>query len=300
MNRRGHALPSFGAQDVAAIQSAAVFGVPLPQQPALQLIYDTAPIGLAFLSPDCRYLQLNQRLTEICGISVEDHLRRSVRDCVPALADAVQGIVGSIMRTGDPVAGIEVASQRADKTEDRWWVTYWHPVRDRKGEIIGVYVAAEEVTERKRAEAVLAANDKALRESELRFRELADNISQFASTTDASGWIYWYNRRWHDYTGTTLEDMQGWGWQTVHHPEHVHRVVERIRRSFETGAPWEDTFPLRGKDGTYRWFLSRAMPIRNEAGDVVRWFGTDKDVTEQIEAENALRVSVERQTATKV
>jgi PAS domain-containing protein len=65
--------------------------VPLPQQLALQLIYDTAPIGLAFLSPDCRNLQVNQRLTEICGISVEDHLGRSVRDCVTALAEVVEG-----------------------------------------------------------------------------------------------------------------------------------------------------------------------------------------------------------------
>ena len=281
-----------------AVKLSRIFNRSLVQQPALQLIYDTAPIGLAVLSPDCRYLQLNQRLTEICGISVEDHLGRSVRDCVPALADAVEGIVRSIMNTGEPVSGIEVASQRADKIEDRSWVTYWHPLRDPTGEIIGVNVAAEEITERKRAEAVLAANDKALRESELRFRELADNISQFAWTADASGWIYWYNKRWHDYTGTTLEDMEGWDWQKVHHPEHVDRVVERIRRSFETGAPWEDTFPLRHKDGTYRWFLSRALPIRNEAGDVVRWFGTNTDVTEQIEAENALQVSVERQTAT--
>ena len=281
-----------------AVKLSRIFNRSLLRQPALQLIYDTAPIGLAVLSLDCRYLQLNQRLTEICGISVEDHLGRSVRDCVPALADAVEGIVRSIMSTGEPVAGIEVTSQRADKTEERWWVTYWHPLRDRKGEIVGVNVAAEEVTERKRAEAVLAANDKALRESELRFRELADNISQFAWTADASGWIYWYNKRWHDYTGTTLEDMQGWDWQKVHHPEHVDRVVERIRRCFETGTPWEDTFPLRGKDGNYRWFLSRALPIRNEAGDVVRWFGTNTDVSEQIEAENALRVSVERQTAT--
>src|SRR5882762_11354003 len=98
-------------------------GLARAQAPELQLIYDTAPIGLAFLSPDCRYLQINQRLTEICGISVEDHLGRSVRDCVPALADAVEGIVRSIISTGEPVAGIEVASQRADKTEDRWWVT---------------------------------------------------------------------------------------------------------------------------------------------------------------------------------
>jgi PAS domain S-box-containing protein len=269
-----------------------------PQQPALQLIYDTAPIGLAFLSPDCRYLQINQRLTEICGISVEDHLGRSVRDCVPALADAVEDIVRSIMRTGEPVTGIEVAGQRADQVEERSWVTYWHPLRNAAGNIVGVNVAAEEITERKRAEAVLAANDQALRESELRVRELADNISQFAWTADANGWIYWYNKRWHDYTGTTLEDMEGGGWQKVHHPEHVDRVVRRIRQSFETGTPWEDTFPLRSKDGNYRWFLSRALPIRNQAGDVIRWFGTNTDVTEQIEAENALRVSVERQTAT--
>jgi PAS domain-containing protein len=75
--------------------------------------------------------------------------------------------------------------------------------------------------------------EKALRESEARFRELADNISQFAWTADQSGWIYWYNKRWHDYTGTTLKEMEGWGWQKVHHPDHVDRVVERIRQSFE-------------------------------------------------------------------
>src|SRR5262245_59905428 len=105
-------------------------------------------------------------------------------------------------------------------------------------------------------------------------RELADNISQFAWTADQSGWIYWYNKRWHDYTGTTLEEMQGWGWQKVHHPDHVDRVVARIRKSFEDGSAWEDTFPLRGRDGSYRWFLSRALPIRDDAGNVIRWFGT--------------------------
>jgi len=97
----------------------------------LQLIYDTAPIGLAFLSPDCRYVHINQRLTEICGISIDDHIGRSVRECVPALADSVEAIVRSIMRTGEPVIGVEVAGQRPDQNEHRTWITYWHPLRAR-------------------------------------------------------------------------------------------------------------------------------------------------------------------------
>jgi PAS domain S-box-containing protein len=136
---------------------------PFPHQPALQLIYDTAPIGLACLSPDCRYLQINQRLTEICGISVEDHLGRSVRDCVPGLADSVEDIVRSIMETGTPVTGIEVAGQSADQAGERFWITYWHPLRSPSGEIIGINVAAEEITERKRAEAALKASEQELR-----------------------------------------------------------------------------------------------------------------------------------------
>jgi PAS domain S-box-containing protein len=144
----------------AAMKSSVVL---FPQQPALQLIYDTAPIGLACLSPDCRYLQINQRLTEICGISVEDHLGRSVRDCVPALAGAVEDIVRSIMETGQPVTGIEVTGQRADQPDERFWITYWHPLRSPSGEIVGINVAAEEITERKRAEAALQASERATR-----------------------------------------------------------------------------------------------------------------------------------------
>ena len=152
------------------------------RQPTLQLIYDTAPIGLAFLSPDCRYLQINQRLTDICGISVEDHIGRYVRDCVPALADAVEGIVQSIMRTGDPVTGIEVAGQRADRTDERFWVTYWHPHRNADGEIVGVNVSAEEITERKRAEVALNASEREVR----RARDTAEAALQNLRETQNS------------------------------------------------------------------------------------------------------------------
>jgi PAS domain S-box-containing protein len=124
-----------------------------------------------------------------------------------------------------------------------------------------------------------------LHESEARFRALADNIAQLAWMTDATGWIFWYNQRWFDYTGTTLEEMQGWGWQQVHHPEHVDRVVAKFRRCIERGEAWEDTFPLRGTDGSYRWFLSRAVPVRDDRGNVLRWCGTNTDITDRLTAE---------------
>src|SRR5215470_853725 len=102
--------------------------------PELQLIYETAPVGLAFLSLDCRYVQINKRLTDICGISVADHIGRSVRDTVPALADQVEQLVKTIARTGEPITGIEVRGQRADKSNaDHVWITNWHPLKTPEG-----------------------------------------------------------------------------------------------------------------------------------------------------------------------
>jgi len=152
------------------------------------------------------------------------------------------------------------------------------PLHDTNGRVRGAVKVAQDETERRKTE-------DALRRSEENFRTLANSIPQLAWMANADGWIFWYNDRWFAYTGTTLEQMEGWGWRKVHHPEHVDGVVERITRAWQTGEPWEDTFPLRGKDGKYRWFLSRALPIRDNEGHVVRWFGTNTDVTEQREAE---------------
>ena len=150
-----------------------------------------------------------------------------------------------------------------------------------------VLVEGVDITERKRAE-------EDLRESEERFRSMADNISQLAWMADASGWIFWYNRRWFDFTGTTLEEMQGWGWQAVHHPDFVEPVTKHFKESVAAGEEWEDTFPLRSKTGEYCWFLSRAQPIRDADGNIVRWFGTNTDITFTKQAELQLRESEER------
>ena len=140
---------------------------------------------------------------------------------------------------------------------------------------------------RSKMERIRTAED--LRQSEEKFRDLANSISQLAWMTDAEGYIFWYNKRWFDYTGTTLEKMQGWGWQSVHHPEYVERVTEKFKRHIASGEIWEDTFPLLSKDGEYRWFLSRALPIRDESGRIIRWFGTNTDIEDVRRAEESLK-----------
>lgn len=124
-----------------------------------------------------------------------------------------------------------------------------------------------------------------------RLADLAGNMSQHAWIADERGAITWFNQRWFDYTGTTNDDVIGWGWTRVHHPDHVKRVVAKWQKAWGSGDAWEDTFPLRGIDGTYRWFLAHARPIRDTRGHVVRWFGTHTDITEQREIQTALETA---------
>ena len=140
----------------------------------------------------------------------------------------------------------------------------------------------------------------ALDQSERQFRTLADNMSQLAWIADPGGKIHWYNARWYSYTGTSFEAMMALGWRSLHHPDHRERVEARMQRCFATGSVWEDTFPLRGQDGLYRWFLCRALPIRDAQGNITYWLGTSTDITAQVKAEDALRElneSLERRVA---
>lgn len=164
----------------------------------------------------------------------------------------------------------------------RYWDVVVSPVVDDGGIITALLAVSRDITNQKTIEQTLI-------ESEQRFRALANNIAQFAWMCDATGYLFWYNSRWFEYTGTTIEQMAGWGWKAVHHPDHVDRVVRRFTESLENGEAWEDLFPLRAADGSYRWFLSRAMPVRDANGQIALWCGTNTDVTEQRNQNQRLR-----------
>ena len=148
----------------------------------LRLLYENAPIGLAFLSPDCRYQQINRHLTEICGISIADHIGQSVRDTVPQVAEQVEYLVQTILRTGEPITGVPVNGQRPDGSNARRiWNTYWHPLKAADGSVLGINVAAEEVTEQKEAEAALRIVNDTL---EARTVELTKSLEELRNAQD--------------------------------------------------------------------------------------------------------------------
>ena len=137
------------------------------------------------------------------------------------------------------------------------------------------------------SEELQIANE-ALADSEERFRTMANAIPQLAWIARADGYIYWYNERWYAYTGTTPEQMEGWGWESVHDPAVLPKVLKQWKVSIATGKPFDMEFPLRGSDGIFRQFLTRAIPLKDANEQVVQWFGTNTDITERKRTEEKL------------
>ena len=169
----------------------------------------------------------------------------------------------------------------------KWIIARGEAVRDEEGRVTALRGTVQDITER------LGAEEK-LRQSEERFRTMANSIPQLAWIAHADGFIYWYNQRWYEYTGTTPEQMEGWGWQCVHDPLVLPKVLEQWQASIATGQPFDMDFPLRGADGRFRPFLTRILPLKDAEGHVVQWFGTNTDITERLDAEQRLRKSEER------
>ena len=169
----------------------------------------------------------------------------------------------------------------------RWLLTRGRPSRDNDGRAARLVGIALDITGRKKAE-------EAVSQSEGQFQTLANAIPQLCWMANADGWLFWYNQRWYDYTGTTPQQMEGWGWQSVHDPGTRAEVLDRWESSIATGDPFDMVFPLRSADGVFRPFLTRIMPVRDRHGKVSRWFGTNTDISEQRKIEDALRLGEER------
>ncbi len=137
----------------------------------------------------------------------------------------------------------------------------------------------------------LLSSDKPVQPSDADFRLLADNIPALCWIARGDGYIYWYNRRWHDYCGSTPKSMEGWGWQSVHDPLELSKVLEKWKRSIANGHAFEMVFPLRGADGIFRQFLTRIVPVLGKNNEIVRWIGTNSEYESGLSAKEALLVS---------
>ena len=157
------------------------------------------------------------------------------------------------------------------------------PVCDEMGTVVGASKIARNAGPYLKQQAELL-------QSKARFETMANNIAPLCWMANPDGHLFWYNQRWYDYTGTTFAQMDGWGWEMVQHPDHLPRVKAGWLAKLASGEEWEDTFPLRGKNGEWRWYLSLAKPIRGDDGEIIRWFGTNTDITEQRDQAEQIRL----------
>ncbi|WP_053223113.1 PAS domain S-box protein [Roseivirga seohaensis] len=245
-----------------------------------------SPIAMCiFRGPNYEVEIANDLMLSLWGKSEKEVLKKPIFEGLPeAKGQGLEKLLDQVYTTGKKFTAIErpVDLPRNGKMQTIFINFVYDALRESDGSISGIVAIASDVTDQ-----VLAR--KTIEESEKRFRTLADNMHQLVWMADAKGWIYWYNQRWYDYTGSTFEEMQGWGWQKVHHPDHVDRVTQKIQHSWDTGEIWEDTFPLRAKNGEYNWFLSRALPIHDEKGNITHWLGSNTDITSQKIAEEQIQ-----------
>lgn len=227
---------------------------------------------------DYRFLEVNDAFERQTGL--HDAVGKRMRELAPDHEEYWFEIYGKIALTGKAQHFMNEASAL-----NRWYDVYAYRVGE--PELRRVAIIFNDFSDYKRAE-------EALQRSEKQFRNLANAIPQLSWMATADGWIFWYNDRWYEYTGTSPEAMEGWGWQTVHDPDALPQVLERWKLSIATGNPFDMVFPIRGADGVFRPFLTRIMPIKDEDGRVVRWFGTNTDISEQKKIEAELRNNEER------
>ncbi|MGQ9424489.1 hybrid sensor histidine kinase/response regulator [Gilvimarinus sp. F26214L] len=253
----------------------------------LRMLADDAPVILWLTNSDASTVFLSRGWFDYTGQNEESALGMGWLAAVhPADLERCKELFFGAYQTREAFQ-FDYRARRADG-EYRWVLDKGRPrFGSQHGEFLGFIGCVIDVDERRHME-------DSLRESEGLFRTLADNMSQLSWMADPHGWVFWFNRRWQEYTGVSTEDAQGWGWTELIHPQHRDRVVRRMQQCWESGEEWEDIYLLRRRDEQYRWFLSRAQPIRDLRGRITRWLGTHTDITEQRVVEETLKQADQR------
>jgi len=246
-----------------------------------QVLYNSfmkAPGGIAILKGNTHIYEFaNDTYEVLVGKSII--IGKTVHEHFPEIEQ--QGFIqmlNNVFITGEPFINNEIPialNKKGDGALEKLFLNLVvQPLKDENGNTERILAHVLDVTESVDARKQIEA-------SENQFRTFADSIQSLAWIANADGWIYWYNQQWYDYTGTTFEEMQGWGWEKVQHPEHVDRIVAFAKEAWTKDEAFELTFPLRRHDGEYRWFLTRAYPLKDANRNIERWIGINTDITEQ-------------------
>jgi PAS domain S-box-containing protein len=249
-----------------------------------RLFMDHSPTIAWMKDEQGRHVYLSKNYEERLAVRLEDWHGKTDAELWPASTAEEFGMNDLAVLAADHP--IEVIEETLNPDGSRCcWLSSKFPFRDTAGNRFVAGIALD-ITERRRAE-------EALRESERRFRALAEALPQIVWTADAEGRVEWFNQRWYDYTGEPLGIGEGWSWDKVTHPDDMARTLKNWQEARQRGDLFQNEIRVRRHDGRYRWFLVRAWPLRNADGNAVRWFGTNTDIHDMKAAESALRQSRE-------
>jgi PAS domain S-box-containing protein len=246
----------------------------------LRIVIDTIPAMAWSVLPDGAVDFLNQRWLDYAGVSLEQYIEAPTRAIHPEDIPRVLEKWGAVMAAGEPYED-EMRLRRADG-EYRWFLIRTVPLRDDQGNIVKWYGTSTDIEDRKRAE-------DALRRSEDRLRHVVDTIPAIVWSALPDGAVDFVNDRWLQYTGLFSEDSLGWRWTATIHPDDFARATDYWRTVLLSGEPAELEQRLRRSDGQFRWFLCRYVPVRDDSGKIVRWYGTCTDIEDRKQAEDTLR-----------
>ncbi|MEE9148370.1 MAG: PAS domain S-box protein [Candidatus Tectomicrobia bacterium] len=254
----------------------------------LEHLYRVAPVGLCLTDTDHRFIRINQKLAEINGKTVAEHLGRTIQEVIPDIAPQIESIFRRVIDSGEPILDHEIhGSTAARPGEVRIFLGDHYPLSSDDGQVRYVSTLVRDITERRQLEENLAA-------SEALYRSLVEAAPQTIWQGEADGAVSYINKAWEKLTGMSEKDALGRGWVEALHPDDAPGLLAKWERAYKSGAPYSGECRFRAKDGSYRTVDFVGAPVRDASGRVIRWVGINTDITDRKTAEEGLRKAQEQ------